>query len=251
MPQLDLTPLQTITYYSFMLSFIGMSAASLFFFIERSSVIRDYRPAMTISGAILAIAAINYFYMKNIYLAGVAADEPTFPTAFRYIDWILTVPLMLVKFPVLLGLGPRGKHFLVILVTLAVLMIVTGLAGELNPETALLHYGSFGVGCVAWLLIVGLLFFAISDLPEEVDPVTARTIRRMTYFVLLGWSIYPIGYLAPAFGFAPDYREIVYNIGDLINKIGLALFVYEAALGKERWQEEQQEVDLEYAMEQA
>lgn len=240
--------MQTLVLYTFMTTFIGMIAAALFFFMQRSSVIPEYRSAMTLSGVILTIAAINYFYMKNIYLGGLESGAAVFPTEFRYIDWFLTVPLMLIKFPVLLGLGPKGRHFLMILVTLAILMIVTGLVGELNPNDNVIHYGTFGVGCVAWLLIVALLFFALSDLPDEVDPVTQRAIRHMSLFVLIGWSIYPVGYLAPAFGLPADMRELLYNVGDLINKIGLALFVLAAAVGKEKWLEEQEEEPEEYAV---
>ena len=243
----QITTIQTLVLYTFMMTFIGMIAAALFFFIQRSSVIPEYQSAMTLSGVILSIAAINYFYMKNIYLGGLASGTSVFPTEFRYIDWFLTVPLMLIKFPVLLGLGPKGRHFLMILVTLAVLMIGTGLAGELNPAQNIIHYGAFGVGCVAWLLIVALLFFALSDLPDEVDPVTKKAIRNMSLFVLIGWSIYPIGYLAPAFGLSGDIRELIYNVGDLINKVGLALFVFAAAVAKAKWLEEQEEEAEDYA----
>jgi len=245
MPLLDLTPIQNIVHYSFMLSFVGMTAAAIFFLAQRSFVIREYQVAITLSGIILLIAAMNYYYMKELYLSGIANGVMAFPTEFRYIDWLLTVPLMLIKFPVLLGLGPKGRHFLVILVTLALLMIITGFVGEINPNQALVHYGAFGVGCVAWLLIVGLLFFAISDLPPQVDPVTAKAIKRMSLFVLVGWSIYPVGYLAPMFGWQPDIRELIYNVGDLINKVGLAMFVYAAATGKAEWLEKQLEEQVE------
>ncbi|MBS0658667.1 MAG: bacteriorhodopsin [Verrucomicrobia bacterium] len=234
----NLTGLQQVVHFTFIMTFMGMIAASAFFLIERSSVAPGYRSAISVSGLICGIAALNYFYMKDIYIVGIASGTGRFPTEFRYIDWILTVPLMLVKFPTLLGLGPKGRQFLTVLVTLALLMLVTGFIGEINPGTPTVHYGLFGVGCVAWLLIIALLFFALGDLPEGVDEIKRRAIKRMALFVMVGWIIYPVGYLAPLAGFSPDVRELTYNIGDLINKVGLAIMVLAAGIAQRKADEE-------------
>ncbi|MEM1158089.1 MAG: bacteriorhodopsin [Verrucomicrobiota bacterium] len=228
----ELSGLQMVVHYTFIMTFIGMIAGCIFFALQKSSVLPEYQTSMTVTAVILAIASINYYYMKDVYVMGIATGEGNFPTEFRYIDWMLTVPLMLVKFPVLLGMGPKGTQFLVILVMLSLLMLVTGFIGEVSPETPLVHYGLFGVGVVAWLLIVGMIFFSLSDLPPHIDEITAGTIKKMAYFILIGWLIYPIGYLSPTIGLTPDIRELVYNIGDLINKVGLGLFIYYGSAAK-------------------
>lgn len=237
----NLTGLQQVVHFTFIMTFMGMIAASIFFFVERSSVAPGYRSAISVSGLICAIAALNYFYMKDIYIVGIASGSGRFPTEFRYIDWLLTVPLMLVKFPTLLGLGPKGKQFLTVLVTLALLMLITGFIGELNPGTPTIHFGLFGVGCVAWLLILALLYFALSDIPEGVDDIKRGAIKRMALFVTFGWLIYPIGYLAPLAGFSPDVRELTYNVGDLFNKVGLAIMVLGAGIAQRKADEEAEE----------
>lgn len=228
----ELTGLQLVVHYTFIMTFFGMAAASLFFILQKNNTPPEYQTSMTVTAVILAIAAMNYYYMKDVYIMGIASGEGKFPTEFRYIDWTLTVPLMLIKFPVLLGMGPKGIQFLIILVSLALLMLVTGFIGEVTPETPLVHYGLFGVGVVAWLLIVGLVSFSLSDLPPHIDEITASTIKKMALFILFGWMIYPIGYLSPDVGLGPDVRELVYNVGDLINKVGLGLFVYYASSAK-------------------
>ncbi len=234
----NLTALETVVYFTFVLSFFGMIAGSVFFAMQRNAVPKDYQGSMVITAIILLIAAMNYYYMKDIYLIGIADGSGSFPTEFRYIDWLLTVPLMMIKFPSMLGLGPKGLRFLVILVVLSLLMITTGFLGEINPDNPTIHYGLFAVGSVAWLLIVVMLFFSLADLPEDVDIFKKTAIRRMAWFVFIGWAIYPLGYLSPTFGLEPDVRELVYNIGDLINKVGLGLFVFAAGIASAKYQEE-------------
>jgi len=154
-----------------------------------------------------------------------------FPTIFRYVDWVLTTPLMLIKFPLLLGLGPRGRAFLTKLVVLDLAMIFAGFFGELFPGIPVLHYGLFALGGLCWLAIVYLIFKAVKHLPDSVDERTAWCVRAMAKFILFGWLIYPAGYLMPAMGLPGDVREVLYNFGDIVNKVGLAMVVYAAAWG--------------------
>jgi bacteriorhodopsin len=243
----DLTGLQLLVNYSFIMTFFGMVAGSVFFFSQRNALHPDYGASLSISGVILLIAAMNYYYMKDIYIMGVVNGTGKFPTEFRYIDWTLTVPLMLVKFPLTLGMGPKGRQFLIILVVLSLLMLSTGFIGEINPGLPAVHYGAFGIGCVAWLLIVGLIFFALTDLPPDVDEIKRSTIRKMGMFLFFGWLIYPIGYLMPGLGVAPEWRELIYNVGDLVNKVGLAMFIYSAALQATKAERELAAAEPNYA----
>jgi sensory rhodopsin len=234
----NLTPLQLLVQLTFTITFFGMVAASVFMALQKNAVAREYRSSMAISCVILLIAAMNYYFMRDIYIVGIASGVARFPTEFRYIDWVLTVPLMLVKFPSILGMGPKGVRFLMILVLLALIMIVTGFIGEINITNALVHFSLFGVGGVAWVLIVLLLFFSLKELPPDADPFKRDVIRRMAFFVLVGWMVYPIGYLAPSYGLPADVREFVYNIADLVNKVGLALVVYSVGMRRQAYDEE-------------
>lgn len=135
---------------------------------------------------------------------------------------------MLIKFPLILGLGPRGRMFMVRLIVLDLVMITFGFFGELNSDNLALHYGFFAIGGFAWVLILGLLFKAMNNLPGDTPDSVIAGARMMFFFVLIGWSIYPIGYVLPAFGMSLEVKNLVYNIGDLMNKVGLALVVYAA-----------------------
>jgi bacteriorhodopsin len=221
--------LQFLVQTSFNLAFMAMAGGAVFFLAMKNSVIPRYRSTMVVSGVILLIAAMNYFYMKGWYAESIEGGLTSFPTSYRYIDWILTTPLMLVKFPLLLGLGKKGQSFMYKLIVLDLIMIIFGFFGEILIDQPTLHYSFFAVGTISWVCILALLIKATSNLPERFSPTVRSCVKIMVLFVFLGWSIYPIGYILPSFGLPQDVRELVYNIGDIINKVGLAMVVYIAA----------------------
>ena len=83
----------SLTSFTFFVGCMAMMAASVFFFLEMGSVDKKWRTSLLISGIITFIAFVHYYYMRDYYLA--TGDSPT---AFRYVDWTLTVPLMCVEF---------------------------------------------------------------------------------------------------------------------------------------------------------
>ncbi len=222
----QLDGLQQLVAFTFILTFFGMSAASLFLLVERHQVAVGFRLPVAVAGVVCAIAAGNYFFMRQIYVDGVLSHSVAFPTEFRYIDWFLTVPLMLAQFPMHLGLGRRGPAFMAALMTLSLGMLGFGYVGEVNPGKHDLQLTMWGIGCVFGAAIFVPLALALRRLPDRVSPTTARTVRAMTVLTLIGWLVYPIGYLQPLIGFPADIRELVYNIADVINKVGLGAIIF-------------------------
>jgi bacteriorhodopsin len=235
--------LQFLVSTTFNLAFMAMAGGAVFFLFMKDQTIPKYRSTMVVSGVILLIAALNYFYMKDWYAQSVLAGDDSFPTSFRYIDWILTTPLMLMKFPLLLGLGGKGTAFMNKLITLDVLMILFGFFGEILIDIKIIHYTFFAAGLICWLWILALLFKATGNLPERFPLAVRKCVKVMVLFVAVGWTIYPLGYILPSFGLPQDVRELVYNVGDIINKVGLAVVVYIAASKMKR--EEQDLASME------
>ena len=95
---IDGNTLETMTFFLFFVGYIAMGAAFVFFMSERNNVAPQYRTTMTISALIVGIAAFHYYYMRGVY-----ADYGTVSVEYRYMDWIITVPLMALKFPSLVG----------------------------------------------------------------------------------------------------------------------------------------------------
>ena len=126
-----------LTQYLFWIGFIAMASGTAFFWLSKNDVLPKYRSTLIVSGLITGIAAYHYFTMANVYKSG------EFPTEYRYIDWIITTPLMLIKFPMLLGLGAKGKKWLTQLVVLDLIMIVTAYIAEVSLRSRPARGGRF------------------------------------------------------------------------------------------------------------
>ena len=214
--------IETLTYYMFWIATVCMGAGTVFFLLERTSVPAKYRATLTVSGLITGIACFHYFRMAAIYEGG------GFPTEYRYIDWIITTPLMLIKFPLLLQLGSKGKKLLTQLVALDLVMIVTAYIAEVSPVGGGSWWGFFLTACAAELAIVGLLYFRMKDALLDAPQPIAKAVRLMRTFIFVGWAIYPIGFLMALTGDGGGaLRELFYNVADVINKVGFGLVAYQ------------------------
>ena len=229
-----------------------MGAAFIFFWTERSNV-KDKLP-LTLSGLIVLIAAVHYYYMRGEFEALATAtsfDRFVAITPIRYIDWILTTPLMVFKFVYVLK---ADRNWGIKLMVLDFLMVLTGLFGELR--LAEMDLGSVDGMRVVWGTLSGIFYFWLvyelwNKRPEgiELQPVmtfqaiegdeATKTYVTLLRFVLIGWGIYPIGYLIPTY-FAGadasavfDWVNIIYNIGDFVNKIGFGFATYLLVKGSE------------------
>lgn len=237
--------------FTFFIGYMAMLAASVFFFFERGRVSEKWKLSLLVSGLITGIAAVHYYYMKDYYIA--TGENPT---SLRYIDWTLTVPLMCVEFFLLTKAAGAKKSLLWKLILAAVLMLVAGYIGEayvpLNADGsaadgATAHSVIWGV--ISTLGYVYILYTAwageVSQLAKKSgNPVVIKGVKTLAWFVLVGWAIYPIGYMCmpggwlnTAFGWEASNVDLFYNIADAVNKIGFGLVVYSIAvstIGKEK-----------------
>ncbi len=225
------------TKYTFFVGFAGMAAATLYFMMERSSLDPEYRSTATLAAVITFVAAIHYQAMKVSVGTEASIDSLTgFPTEIRYIDWIITTPLMLVKFPILLKLGGNTKSLMKRLVSADILMIVSGYIGEssINRADAATGLGwiMFAIAIFSWGYIVYILYTSLEKAAGREPDQIKVGLRRMRTFILIGWAIYPLGYLATLVSGTVELqvvRELVYNVADLINKVGFGLVSVMAA----------------------
>ena len=120
------TPVQIITSFTFLVVCLAMGAGAFFFFHEKDKVHPRYRLPLLLATLITGIASVMYYMMRDKYLPG-----QVFPTEIRYIDWVLTTPLMLIEFAVLLDFKDRGG-VIWRLVLWDLIMIIFGFIGETN-----------------------------------------------------------------------------------------------------------------------
>ena len=219
--------------FTFFVGCMAMMAASAFFFLSMSSFDKKWRTSILVSGLITFIAAVHYYYMRDYWATNM--ESPTF---FRYVDWVLTVPLMCVEFYLILRAAGATKRLMWTLIGASVVMLVTGYWGEgVNRDQAALWGGISGA---AYFYIVYLIMFGeAKSLATSAGGNVLAAHNILCKFVLIGWAIYPIGYMAGTAGwygaegqiFGMDLAmDVIYNIGDAINKIGFGLVVYNLAV---------------------
>jgi len=227
-----------------------MFAAALFFFNAKSQVGYKYRIAVLISGVIVSIAAYHYFRIFNSWDASyllqegsyVATGKP-FNDAYRYVDWLLTVPLLLVETVAVLALPTKVSRPLFIkLAVAAVLMIGTGYPGEIAQDiTTRAIWGA--VSTVPFLYILFVLWTelsqAIARQPEQVKTL----VNGMRFLILASWGVYPIAYLLPELGIqgvtATVGVQLGYTTADLLAKPLFGLLVFSIARVKTQVDESQ------------
>jgi bacteriorhodopsin len=222
------------TGFTFFIGSVSMLAATVWFLMQHGQVDKKFKDSMLVAALITGIAAVHYFYMREQW---VLTGES--PTELRYIDWILTVPLMVVEFALLTGVGMRKLFWA------SVVMLVTGYFGESGvmggtatmwgTASALAYfYMAYEVGC---LTIFGGPTGAVGTALNSASGKIPSAGRMLQWFVLVGWAIYPLGYLMGTdagqwyegmSNIALD-MNVVYNVGDAINKIGFGMAVWSAA----------------------
>jgi bacteriorhodopsin len=228
-----------IVQYSFWVGFSAMAAGVLYFALERQSLVVEYQPVATLCAAVALIAAINYWEMKDLVIAADAGDLRAFadfPTHFRYIDWLLTTPLLLAVIPVLIGLGPQTKGLMVRLLIADVIMIAAGYLGEtsINAEMGATIVGwlGFAVAVLAFGFIIFTLYATLTAAETRVEPERARALNTLKAFISIGWLVYPLGFLLTLLfdgvG-AAALREFVYNVADVLTKVGFGMIAVSAA----------------------
>ena len=218
--------------FTFFVGTMAMMAAAVFFFFEMSNVEKKWRTSILVSGLITFIAAVHYYYMRDYNLE--TGESPIF---FRYVDWLLTVPLMCVEFYLITKKAGGKIALLWKLIVASVIMLVTGYIGEAiyGKETQSWIWGL--ISGIAYFYIVYLVWFGdVAKLANNAGPAVAKAVRTLGWFVLVGWAIYPVGYIAGTEGGLFGMKiwqglsmDIVYNIGDAINKIGFGLVIYALA----------------------
>ncbi|MDZ4838644.1 MAG: bacteriorhodopsin-like [Bacteroidota bacterium] len=230
-------PVNDPVAFTFFVGYMAMLASAVFFFFERGRVKGKWKTSMLVSGLITGIAAVHYYYMRDYY-----TSTGENPTALRYIDWTLTVPLMCVEFYLLTKAAGATLTLLWKLILAAVVMLVAGYIGEAYTDGSTAHSVLWGaISTVGYVYILYTSWMGeVKQLADKSgNPIVARGVRSLAWFVLVGWAIYPIGYMCMAggwlntgLGWNPNNVNLFYNIADAINKIGFGLVVYSIAISE-------------------
>ena len=207
---------------------IAMWASTIFFFYEGMRVSAKWRTSMVVAGLITFIAAVHYMYMREYWVVMESS-----PVVYRYIDWILTVPLQMVEFYLILiaaGAIVSGGSFWRLLVG-TIVMIVGGYLGESGLMGVSVTFG-FIIGMIGWAVIIWEIFRGEASQAAASNESVSSAFNAMRLIVLVGWAIYPLGYV---FGLMtetvdPNTLNGIYNLADFVNKILFGLIIWNAAV---------------------
>ena len=212
---------------SFWVISMGMLAATAFFFMEAGNVASGWRTSVIVAGLVTGIAFIHYMYMREVWVA--TGDSPT---VYRYIDWLITVPLQMVEFYLILAaIGKANSGMFWRLLIGSLVMLIGGYLGEAGVINAML---GFIIGMAGWIYILYEIFAGEAGQKStscgSVGAQMAFSACRM--IVLVGWAIYPLGYL---FGYLMGGVDaaslnLIYNLADFVNKIAFGVFIWAAAI---------------------
>jgi sensory rhodopsin len=221
--------------FTFFTGYMSMLAASIFFIVERGTVTDKWKTSLLVSALITFIAAVHYYYMRGVWL-----DTHTSPTQYRYIDWTLTVPLMCIEYYLILKPAGAKGGMLVRLIFGAVVMLVAGYIGEAVVPSQNVIWGV--ISTLGWALIIYEIYMGeASKLAAATTNEAVKTgYNVLRWFTLVGWAIYPIGYMLLPGNLLSGLVEgvdlsksspvdLAYNIADAVNKIGFGLVVYSIA----------------------
>ncbi len=213
---------------SFWLATAIMLASTVFFLVERDRVAGKWKTSLTVAALVTGVAFWHYLYMRGVWVTSLT-EEPvgvgSSPTVYRYIDWLITVPLQIVEFYLILAAvtNVSASLFWKLLIA-SLVMLIGGYVGEAGYMDQI---PAFIIGMVGWAVIIYLIFFGEA---AQVNAASGNAAGQMAFnairmIVLVGWAIYPIGYWLDAEGL-----NIVYNLADLVNKTAFGLVIWAAAV---------------------
>ena len=216
-----------VTGVTFWLVTAAMLAATVFFFVERDRVHGKWKTSLSVAGLVTGVAFWHYLYMRGVWV-----ETGTSPTVYRYIDWLITVPLQIIEFYLILKVCTNvSSSVFYKLLGASLVMLVCGFIGETSGAANAMAWGV--VATLAWLYIIYEVFSGeAGKLNASSGNAAAQSaFGTIRLIVTVGWAIYPIGYwMATGPGADMANANLIYNLADFLNKIAFGLAIYVAAV---------------------
>merc|ERR1712176_856762 len=231
----------------------SMAASTMFFWLRIGSVHEKYKSALVISGLVTFIAAYHYVRIFNSWTeayefphdkSGASVDPVLtgrpFNDAYRYMDWLLTVPLLLLEIIFCMNLEPAQMSAEAWSLGISsALMIAVGYPGESQIEGPGLsfRFGCFLFSFLIFLYIVYKLLVGLKGaIVKETNPQVAAMLDQVCLATVVSWCTYPVVYLFPFFGLSGASAVVGIQLGycasDVISKCGVGFLIYNITLAK-------------------
>ncbi len=251
--ELSFTQFQSV-YNALSFALASMLATFVFLLVVMPRVLPRYRQALAVSSIVCLIAAYHYWRIFNSFTeayvaqgagdAAMAGTDPTyvlvngegFNEGYRYIDWLLTVPLLLFEAIAVLALARMVRRSLMIkLIPAAFLMIALGYPGEISSDNMTRGIWGF-LSTLPFLYILYVLWTQLSKAMETQPGQVRKDLNGLRLLLLATWGVYPIAFLLPQLGIdgADSFvgRQLGYSIADVLAKCLFGLLIYKIAREK-------------------
>jgi bacteriorhodopsin len=235
----------TLVYNAFSFGIATFAAATLFFWFGRSQVSHHYKTALTVTGLVTFIALYHYWRIFDSWGEAytvtngvVTATGVAFNQAYRYVDWLLTVPLLLIELILVMRLAQSETVSKSIkLGGAAALMIILGYPGEVSGGIDSTRFIWGALSMLPFLYIVYTLYSSLGESIERQPEGVRGLIRLARNLVVFSWFFYPVVYFLP-FVFSLDGGtttaaiEVGYTIADITAKAVFGVVIYAIAVRK-------------------
>jgi len=232
-------------------SLASMMATTMYLWL-RAHAVKQYQSAVVISGLVTFIAAYHYFRIFNSWVEAyeyplaapkskgvVPVLDPKltgipFNDGYRYMDWLVTVPLLLIEIVLVMNLSPKETVMNAIkLGSAAALMVILGYPGEVafSPEDIQYRWIFWALGMIPFLYIVFILIFKLrAAVASETDAHVRKLIKAAQFGTIISWCTYPLVYILPMCGVGSANAvvavQVGYTIADVISKCGVGFLIY-------------------------
>jgi bacteriorhodopsin len=242
MTELTIGQYQLVSNF-FSLTIAAMGAATAFLWINRSQVADQYKTAITVSGLVTFIALYHYWRIYAswdeayaIVDGALVATGKAFNPAYRYVDWLLTVPLLLIELILVMKLSASETASKSLkLGVLAALMIVFGYPGEVSDVSST-RWIFWAISMVPFSIIVYELFVGLKDAQAQQPECARSLVGKARFLVVASWAFYPIVFLFPMLGIdggdAKTFVEVGYSIADIVAKAVFGVLIFMIAVKK-------------------
>jgi len=232
----------------------GMGAATVFLWLQLPNVTKNYRTALTISGIVCLIACYHYIRIFNSWVAAfdvsnknggdyqVSLTGEPFNDAYRYVDWLLTVPLLLIELILVMKLPAEQTSTLIWqLGVSSAVMVALGYPGEIQNDLSQ-RWMWWAMAMVPFCFVVNTLLNGLGEATQKQGETVAPLVTNARMLTAISWCTYPFVYIIKNFGLAGTsatmYEQIGYSVADVLAKAVFGVFIWAIAAEKSRLEEE-------------
>jgi bacteriorhodopsin len=238
----------SLVYNALSFGIAGMGCATIFFWLQLPNVSKSYRTALTITGLVTAIATYHYVRIFNSWVdafnvGNVAGGDYTvklsgapFNDAYRYVDWLLTVPLLLIELILVMKL-PQAETVKLSwsLGVASAVMVALGYPGEIQDNLAVRWFW-WAMAMIPFCYVVMTLVSGLNDATAKQPDSVKGLVVMARYLTVISWLTYPGVYIIKNMGLAGNiattYEQVGYSIADVVAKAVFGVLIWAIAAGK-------------------